>query len=72
MKKGTGMKLQVNGKELFFENPITINALIKSLNIEGKVMATAVNMEIIKEQEWGYFMPKDGDKIEMLDFVGGG
>ncbi len=66
------MELVVNGEPLEFAHSITIKELIASLNIEGKVMATAVNMHIVKEQDWDTYEPKDGDKIEMLDFVGGG
>jgi sulfur carrier protein len=35
-------------------------------------MASAVNMEIVKKENWNNFIPKDNDKIELLQFVGGG
>ena len=35
-------------------------------------MAIAVNMEIVKKEDWENFKPKDKDKIEMLTFVAGG
>jgi sulfur carrier protein len=70
--KGMKMKIVVNGKEFEYENEITIKELIKDLKIEGKVMATAVNMEIVKEPNWDNFKLKDGDRVEFLHFVGGG
>ena len=66
------MKLKVNGEIKELEDNITINELINSLGIEIKVMAGAVNMEIIKKDDWDTYILKDGDKIEFLDFVGGG
>jgi sulfur carrier protein len=35
-------------------------------------MAAAVNMEIVKKENWDVFKPKEDDKIELLHFVGGG
>jgi sulfur carrier protein len=35
-------------------------------------MAAAVNMQIVKKDNWQNYEVKDGDKLELLDFVGGG
>ena len=35
-------------------------------------MAAAVNMNIVKKDDWNSFIPKNDDKIELLQFVGGG
>jgi sulfur carrier protein len=42
------------------------------MEIVGKVMAAAVNMEIVKQNDWDKCVLNDGDKLELLDFVGGG
>lgn len=39
---------------------------------EDKVMACAVNMDIVKKESWSSYIPKDNDTIELLNFVGGG
>ena len=41
-------------------------------NIEDKVMACAVNMDIVKKESWSSYILKDNDTIELLNFVGGG
>ena len=46
--------------------------LLKELSLEGKVMAAAVNMEIVKQDSWHTHVLQDEDKLELLDFVGGG
>jgi thiamine biosynthesis protein ThiS len=35
-------------------------------------MAAAVNMEIVKQDKWVNYRFSDKDKLELLDFVGGG
>lgn len=62
----------VNGQEMTFEEAVSISDIMKNLGIEDQVMATAVNMEVVKKDKWDTYKAKDGDKIEMLHFVGGG
>ncbi|MEJ2373053.1 MAG: sulfur carrier protein ThiS [Sulfurimonas sp.] len=66
------MKLTINGNEKEFEEQITLLAVLKELSLEDKVMAAAVNMEIVKQDAWDKYQLNDGDKLELLDFVGGG
>ncbi|MEJ2414749.1 MAG: sulfur carrier protein ThiS [Sulfurimonas sp.] len=66
------MKLTINGNEKEFEEQITLLAVLKELSLEDKVMAAAVNMEIVKQDAWDKCQLNDGDKLELLDFVGGG
>jgi sulfur carrier protein len=66
------MKLIVNGENLEVKDSITIEELLNDLKIKDKAMAVAVNMEIVKKENWDKFIPKENDKIEILQFVGGG
>lgn len=66
------MQLVVNGESLEFQKEVTLIEIMKHLDVEGQVMATAVNMEVVKQDTWDEYRPADGDKIEMLQFVGGG
>lgn len=66
------MNIIINGKTKEFDNEITLAKLLKELSLEGKVMAAAVNMEIVKQNDWESYRLKDSDKLELLDFVGGG
>jgi len=66
------MKIVVNGQEKECREGITLDELLKELSLEGKVMAAAVNMEIVKQSVWGTHKLQDNDKLELLDFVGGG
>ncbi len=66
------MKLIVNGEIKEFKEINSLQDILNKLKLDGKVMAAAVNMEIVKQDRWSEFKPKDGDKLELLDFVGGG
>lgn len=72
MKIGKNMNVKVNGEIREFSQGTTLLAVIQSLGLESKVMAAAVNMEIVKQDVWDKAELNDGDTIELLDFVGGG
>jgi len=65
------MKLVVNG-EIRQSQSKTIKELICELEIEEKVMAAAVNMDVVKKDEWETFSLSENDRVEFLQFVGGG
>jgi sulfur carrier protein len=66
------LKIIINGQDKEIKQDTTLGSLLKDLSLEGKVMAAAVNMEIVKQNDWNNFVLNDGDKLELLDFVGGG
>ncbi|WP_368029463.1 sulfur carrier protein ThiS [Arcobacter sp. s6] len=66
------MTLIINGETKDFKDDFTLQNIITNLQIEDKVMAAAVNMNIVKKDDWNSFIPKNDDKIELLQFVGGG
>ncbi len=66
------MSITVNGEQREYKEGVTLASLIDDLGIKVKVMAAAVNMTIVKKDGWGHCVIKDGDKIELLHFVGGG
>ncbi|MFZ5375625.1 MAG: sulfur carrier protein ThiS [Campylobacterota bacterium] len=66
------MQIKVNGETRQVSENTTLLELIRSLGIEAKVMAAAVNMQIVKQDAWNSAVLHDGDAVELLDFVGGG
>ncbi len=66
------MNITVNGEEKSFEEGSTLAQIIEKLQVGDKVMAAAVNMEVVKKENWQKFSPKEGDRVELLHFVGGG
>lgn len=66
------MTIIINGEAKEFTSGFTLIQILSTLSLEGKVMAAAVNMEIVKQDSWNSYKLSDGDKLELLDFVGGG
>ena len=69
MKK---IKIKVNGKiKRIFENT-RLSDLIKSLKIPIKKVAIEINQEIIDKKKLKNIKIQNGDKIEIVHFIGGG
>jgi sulfur carrier protein len=66
------MKIIINGEIREFKQGITLKEVLKELSLDDKVMAAALNMEIVKQDNWESCVLKENDKLELLDFVGGG
>lgn len=66
------MQIKVNGEIREIPQGSSMLDLIRSLGLEERVMASALNMEIVKQDAWSQALLKEGDTIELLDFVGGG
>ena len=65
------MQLIINGERKESVSK-TIKALLDELGVESKVMAAAVNMNVVKKELWESYELVENDKVEFLQFVGGG
>ncbi|MDD2382764.1 MAG: sulfur carrier protein ThiS [Sulfurospirillaceae bacterium] len=65
------MHLVVNGEPKNCQAQ-TIKELLEEIGIEEKVMAAAVNMNVVKKDNWATFLLNENDRVEFLQFVGGG
>ncbi|OHE54974.1 MAG: thiamine biosynthesis protein ThiS [Thermodesulfovibrio sp. RBG_19FT_COMBO_41_18] len=66
------MRLIVNGEIFETSNAGTIMELLNELRIEPGQVAVEVNLSIIKKADYSTFRLNDGDKVEIVNFVGGG
>jgi sulfur carrier protein len=71
------MKLHINGEERTFPDPappvqFTLAALIDSLNMKSDRVAVELNREIAPRDRWPQTPLRDGDRLEIVHFVGGG
>lgn len=66
------MDIVVNGENIQTKEGLTLLALILEYGGVDKVMAAAVNMQIVKKEDWDKKVLSKNDKIELLQFVGGG
>ncbi len=66
------MRLTVNGEPFETQDAGTIAELLHKLGIEPGSVAVEVNLSIVKKAAHSTFRLNDGDKIEIVNFVGGG
>jgi len=63
------MRVIVNGQEIE-TSAKTLFALIEELGV--RPAAVEVNLEIVKKTDYQGFVLRDGDRVEIVQFVGGG
>ncbi|HYG76916.1 MAG TPA: sulfur carrier protein ThiS [Planctomycetota bacterium] len=66
------MVVFVNSKQQTLEDGATVARLIEALGMGQKRVAVEVNTELVTKGEWQQFKLKEGDRIEIVSFVGGG
>ncbi|HYL15711.1 MAG TPA: sulfur carrier protein ThiS [Terriglobales bacterium] len=66
------MKLQINGEEKSFQAPLTLASLIEQMGMKPDRVAVELNREIVPRDQWGPTTLSDGDRLEIVHFVGGG
>lgn len=66
------MTLTINGDPRNFTDGLTLAALIAELGMKSDRVAIELNMEIVPRPKWEATTLKDGDKLEIVHFVGGG
>jgi sulfur carrier protein len=69
------MKLVINGEERSFNEvatPFTIAALIEVLSMKPDRVAVERNRNIVPRDHWTETQLVEGDRLEVVHFVGGG
>ena len=66
------MNIIVNGVEQTYTSSLTLETLLIELGHANKKVAIEINEEIIPRSELGNRLVVDGDKIEIINAVGGG
>ena len=71
------MKLHINGKESIFPGEAvggsyTLAALVESLGMKPDRVAVELNRNIVPRERWPETELCDGDRLEIVQFVGGG
>ena len=66
------MRLTVNGEERSFEAIGVIADLVASLGLVARKVAVERNLEIVPRSAYGATALAEGDRIEIVHFIGGG
>lgn len=66
------MKIIVNGEEQEHNTPITVTNLLQELNLRTEQVAVEINLTILDRSNFPTWNLHEGDKVEILSFIGGG
>jgi thiamine biosynthesis protein ThiS len=67
------MQVQINGEtRQLNHNQIVLAELVRELALAPQRIAVEVNKRIVRRDEWEQTVINDGDRIEIVHFVGGG
>ncbi len=68
------MELVVNGqvRQVAVESPVTLAAVLAAMDLKADRIAVEHNGRIARRGAWGEVTVAEGDKLEVVHFVGGG
>jgi len=72
MSYNLSMVLHINGEEKEFPEGLTLAALIAQLGMKPDRVAVELNLSIVQRRNWDNTTLHNGDKLEIVHFVGGG
>ena len=66
------VKITLNGDPFEVAGPLTVSALLSQLEIDSRRVAVEHNLVVLKRALYDSTMINEGDRIEIVNFVGGG
>ncbi len=66
------MVITLNGEPFELEQPVSVTDLLARLDIDPRRVAIEHNLTIIRRQTFPEVVVRDGDTVEIVNFVGGG
>jgi len=66
------MNVIINGETRVLAPVETLAALVEQLEMKSDRVAIELNREIVPREQWAQTSVKDGDRLEIVHFVGGG
>jgi len=66
------MTITLNGDKHELAAPMSVSALLHQLDIDARRVAVELNLAVVKKASYDSSVIKDGDEVEIVNFVGGG
>ena len=66
------MIITLNGEPFELDSPLSVHDLLTRLSIDPRRVAVEHNLAILKRHLFADTLVHDGDRIEIVNFVGGG
>ena len=65
------MELRINGETKSFDE-MSLHDIISAMELDPSCVAVEMNGDIVPRSEFQNTYPKNGDSLEIVNFVGGG
>ncbi|MBT6911483.1 MAG: sulfur carrier protein ThiS, partial [Rhodospirillaceae bacterium] len=66
------MRVVINGENRELPSSVTVTALLADLGLDARKIALEHNLEIVPRSAYDQTMVGDGDRLEIVHFIGGG
>ncbi|HEX8708724.1 MAG TPA: sulfur carrier protein ThiS [Pyrinomonadaceae bacterium] len=66
------MRIEVNGESREVVEALTLEQLTVQLSLAPERLAIELNREVVRRANWPQVVLRDGDRVEIVHFVGGG
>ena len=66
------MTIKLNGDPHDVPGPLSVGALLTQLEIDARRVAVELNLDVVKKSAYDSAVIKEGDEVEIVNFVGGG
>lgn len=66
------MTIRLNGDPHEILEPLSVSALLTALDIDPRRVAVELNLAVVKKARYDSAVVKEGDEVEIVNFVGGG
>ena len=66
------MEVMINGERHGLDGPVSVQGLLRELGLDARKIAVEHNLEIVPRSTYRNIAVKDGDRLEIVHFVGGG
>ena len=66
------VSITINGESRVLPAAVTVDKLLQELGIEGRKVAVERNLEIVPKSAFAATQVADGDRLEIVHFIGGG
>ncbi len=66
------MNIVVNGEQQKVEDGLTVAGILENLGLKAQKIAVERNLEIVPRSDYAKTVLAEGDRLEIVHFIGGG
>ena len=66
------MRIEINGEPRNVADESYLSDLVRELSLPQERVAIELNKEVVRRADWATTLMTEGDRVEIVHFVGGG